>query len=103
MAQDNGAAAGKVVFNVTASVRYPAQDQEAELQRLRDEGAKAAAAWTAEFNRRIGNLASALRDSTSPDVNPDSEWTRCDVVEGVGWTVYHRDGKAYNVVITEAF
>jgi hypothetical protein len=100
--REAGAAAGRVKFNVTASVRYPEADAtmtpEKHLEALRAAGNAAAVDYLKEFNIRIRSIAAALLQGSNPD-----QWVACDVEEGVGFVLTYADGKKYNVTVTEAF
>jgi hypothetical protein len=98
MAETEGsAAAGKVVFNVAASVRYP--DQEAELQKLREAAAERQDAEIVAFNGRLGELRQALEDGCNPD-----HWGVPEVEPGVGLVIRDtRSNRIYNLTVTEAF
>ena len=112
--QEAPAAAGKVSFNVSATVRYPVtateglavakartaearEAHEAEMDRLRAEGAKIQEAARIDLNAVIATIAVILEDGLGKhfQVTP---------VEGAGLEVRDKStGRRYNVDVREGF
>lgn len=112
-----GAAQGKVVFNVAASVRYPeavagpldAQDaarvesvmhrdvagREAELERLRSTGSAGMAAYLRKLNAVVAELQRSLQES-------GPEGWKVTSVDNVGLEVDTGDG-LFNITVTEGW